>query len=215
MLDLGKSSSQGRTPEQTETALLWEFAPEPALFGVLDQLTANMSVPEAARAYALTATALADSRTAAVFNKWEHKAWRPVTAITTDNGEGFEVQADWMPLKTTPPNPEWPTGHGVAGGAAAEIYNTLTGTDMRDFTVTFPDGQTRAYQAFSQVADEVAVSRVYSGTHWAHTSQPSRELGATVARVVIRDFDRKVGGVPADKGRRNKKGGKRALRAEA
>lgn len=114
-MDLGKISSWGRTPAQTDTAKFWEDHPETSFFTVLDQITGNMSVPEAARVYALAATTAADSRIAAMFNKWEHRSWRPVTAIPLGNGVGFEAHQEWRPLGKTAPNPEWPTAHGVFG----------------------------------------------------------------------------------------------------
>jgi hypothetical protein len=214
-MNLGKVSSWGRTPQQTETAFFWENNPEIPLMSVLDQLTTNMTVAEASRAYALTATALADSRIAAMFNKWEHRSWRPVTAIPLGNGVGLEAHRDWMPLGKTAPNPEWPTAHGVVGGALAEVYRTLTGSDTQNFFVTSSNGQMRNYRSFTEAADEVAASRVLIGDHFGHTSNPSKELGVKVAQTVIRDFDNRVGGAPAPARRRRKKGGKRALRAEA
>ena len=114
-MNLGKVSSWGRTPQQTDTAKFWEQSPELTFFTGLDQITSNMTVAEAARAYALTATAAADSRIAAMYNKWEHRNWRPVTAIPLGNGVGFEAHQEWIPLGKTSPNPEWPTAHGVFG----------------------------------------------------------------------------------------------------
>lgn len=98
------------------------------------------------------------------------------------------------------------------------MYNALSGGDARAFTVTAPNGQMRSFRAFTEAADDVTISRVYIGDHFAHTGQPSKELGAQVAKAVIRDFERRVGAAPPQQGggrRRRKRGGKRALRAAA
>lgn len=95
-MNLGAMNSQGRTRQQTEAALFWQNGPELAYYSVLDQLTAQMQVGEAARAYALVATAVADSRIAALFNKWEYRSWRPITSIRLGNGVGWQAVPDWV-----------------------------------------------------------------------------------------------------------------------
>jgi hypothetical protein len=42
----------------------------------LDKLTADSSVPEAAKAYAVAATAAADTRTASLENRYFYNSWR-------------------------------------------------------------------------------------------------------------------------------------------
>eukprot|EP00624_Nannochloropsis_granulata_P005237 evm.model.NODE_37006_length_97105_cov_39.404202.15 len=49
----------------------------------------------------------------------------------------------------------------------------------------------------SQIADDCAVSRVYSGGHWQHTTPPSMALGKQVGQAVIEQFDSMYGATTA------------------
>jgi hypothetical protein len=69
----------------------------------------------------------------------------------------------------------------------------------------------------SHVFVSIATSST-TGDHFGHTGQPSKELGAQVARVVMRDFENKyANGIAQPRGRRRRgrRGGKRTLRTAA
>lgn len=53
---------------------------------LLWQLTANMSVVDSARAFAVVSSAVADARVAAWDSKFYYNHWRPITAIRAGNG---------------------------------------------------------------------------------------------------------------------------------
>src|SRR4030095_17081860 len=80
----------------------------------------------------------------------------------------------WTPLRGTPPNQDYASGHSIEGGAGAEVLKEFFGTDrisFRDCSVTLPAGSTcsdpspvfRSYTSFSQAAVENAYSRILIG----------------------------------------------------
>ena len=106
--------------------------------------------------------------------------------------------------------------HTHAGGAFQEVANYFNGgNDLADFSLTsVGNGATRYFNAFSQAGTDIAVSRTFSGDHFAHTAEPSRQLGIAVAKAVIQQFDATYTEGAAQQGgggRRRRKKGKRAL----
>ena len=76
--------------------------------------------------------------------------------------DALDVPTDLNPTQPTPPDP-------TPGGAFAEVYNSLSGGDRRQFTVMAPNGQTRSFNSFSEAAEDVTISRVYIGDHFSFT----------------------------------------------
>eukprot|EP00624_Nannochloropsis_granulata_P005238 evm.model.NODE_37006_length_97105_cov_39.404202.16 len=77
----------------------------------------TMSIPEAARAYAMASVAAMDTRVAAFDNMYFYNTWRPITAIRNGNeGQGMEALSNWEPFLVTPATPEYPNGHASFGG---------------------------------------------------------------------------------------------------
>ena len=78
---------------------------------------------------------------------------------------------------TTPPIPDYDSGHSVEGGAAAQVLKEFFGTDHVRFAAcsyTLPPGQTctdaspvlRRYTTFTQASDENGLSRILVGFHF-------------------------------------------------
>jgi len=156
-----------------------------------------MSIPEAARAYAMATVAAMDTRVATFDNKYFYNAWRPITAIRNGGpGQGMEAQPGWEPFLVTPAAPEYPNGHSTLGGAMCEImsaFNNAKNETPFPLVLTSANGQQRTYHSMSQIADESAVSRVFSGGHWQHTTPPSMALGKQVGQTILKQFDDKYG----------------------
>ena len=65
--------------------------------------------------------ALADGYIAMADAKNHYNYWRPVTAIQTGDTDGNpDTTGDptWTPLRPTPPNQDYASGHSIEGGAA-------------------------------------------------------------------------------------------------
>lgn len=78
---------------------------------------------------------------------------------------------------TTPPIPDYDSGHSVEGGAAAQVLKQFFGTDHIRFATcsyTLPPGQTctdpspvlRHYTTFTQASAENGRSRILVGFHF-------------------------------------------------
>ena len=116
---------------------------------------------QSARLFAILNMALADGYVAMSALKNYYNFWRPVIAIRS-NGD-----ASWTPFQITPPNQDYPSGHAIESGAAAEVLKQLFGTDQvgfKDCGAVTPEGTTcydttpvlRSFKSFTEAADENA-----------------------------------------------------------
>ena len=109
-----------------------------------------------------------------------------VTAVADADGNDATV-ADpaWESYLNTPPLPDYPSRHSVAGGAAAVVLGKVFGSDQVSFSMKsgppFP-GITRSFSSFSQAAKENADSRVYAGVHFRSACRDGVKLGEEIGR---------------------------------
>jgi len=110
--------------------------------------------------------------------------------ITTIDG------SEWQSWISTPPHPEFPSGHSAYSNAAAEILRRYTGDDAFVKKVAFAAGSSRfdpgnspqaettlEWQTFSEVAEDAAWSRRVAGIHFDEADFRSRVLGRAVASL--------------------------------
>jgi hypothetical protein len=145
---------------------------------------------EAARAFALVHFAMADGFIAGFADKYEHRFWRPETAIRAAAEDGNPLTAadpGWQPFLITPPVPDYPSTHTVLGWAAAEVLIALFGDDVpySMTSLTLP-GVTRRYRGFSQAAEENGLSRLYAGIHFRHAVSEGRRQGRGIGQAVAK-----------------------------
>jgi hypothetical protein len=198
--ELGGKESSARTSEQAVIAHFWsDFSYTVTPPGHWNQIaaqtvaSAQISLIESARLFALLNAALADSAVACWDAKYAYNFWRPVTAIQQadrDGNPGTEAHKDWTPLLSTPPFPEFVSGHSTFSGAAAEILTRFHGTDKMTFRVgcdSLP-GVYRSFNGFSEAAAEIGMSRIYGGIHYPCSNAAGLELGRKVATTVFSAF---------------------------
>jgi hypothetical protein len=167
----GVTTPSARTADQTQVALFWVES-SPLRWDRIARTVAirkGLDLWENARLFGLLNMALADGYIATFDTKYKaYNYWRPVTAIQnadTDGNPGTKADPTWTPLVTTPPIPDYDSGHSAGGGAAAQVLKQFFGTDHVRFescSYTLPPGQTctdaspvlRRYTAFTQAADE-------------------------------------------------------------
>ena len=167
------TTPSARTADQTEIALFW-WGSSPLQWNRIARTVSadqGLDLWENARLFGLLNLALADGYIAMVDSKNHYNYWRPVTAIQTGDTDGNpDTTGDpaWTPLRPTPPDQDYASGHSIEGGAAAEVLKQFFGTDQisfQDCSVTLPAGSTcsdpspvfRSYTSFSQAAAENAV----------------------------------------------------------
>ena len=126
VMKVGNATSDGRTADHTESVAFWCEQPDTLLFDVLGQVTKDMNLLEASRAYAMAAVAGVDARIVSMDAKYHYSTWRPVTAIPLGNGVNYPA-APFESLVVTPPTPEFPSGHALHGEAILEVCRRLRG----------------------------------------------------------------------------------------
>jgi PAP2 superfamily len=195
---VGRRDSTTRTPAQTATALFWADGSVSQWNRALQRIATDhsLSLPRAARMFALGSVAGADSAIACFEAKYHYTWWRPVHAIPRADTDGNPLtapEAGWEPLlQPTPNHPEYPSGHGCYTAALTTSLAAFFGRDRVDWNLnSTTSGETRHYRRFSDAVDEVIDARVWGGIHFRSSDVEGVELGRRVASWVIdRHFER-------------------------
>jgi hypothetical protein len=146
---------------------------------------------------------------------WDSKATfdsiRPVSAIRFLNagqpieawgGPGRGTQLirgeQFQSYLTTPPFPEYTSGHSAFSAAAATVLRLVTGSPYFAATDTFKAGMSAiepgltpaqdvvlSWPTFDQAADEAGLSRRYGGIHFRRADLESREMGHRIGSLVF------------------------------
>ena len=169
---------QNLTADQRTIALFWNAN---SWHNVLRQVLATQkpSLDAAAAAFAQVSIAMSDAQISLFKSKYQYNAVRPITYIRTVTG-----QPGWNALIPTPPHPEYPAGHSVTSGAAAEALTLAFGPNYTytDKPYNVAGVVPRSYNSFDEAATEAGVSRVYGGIHYRKTTEVSLLQGKTIAR---------------------------------
>ncbi len=196
--NIGAANSATRLAAQTDLANFWFEGGSPIGWTriALAAVTASkQDLNNAARLLALVSAALADAYILQSEAKYTYYRWRPITAIQNGGADGNSATtADpaWAPLLFLPPDPEYPSGHAVGAGGAAEVLMRTLGTDYVSLTATSATapGKTRQLDSFSIAAQESADSRVLGGVHFASSRdaglEAGRRLGRQAAQILLR-----------------------------
>jgi hypothetical protein len=201
--EIGNINSSTRTAEQTEIAVFWN-GNTPAYWNRIATSVADerhMTLSQNARLLALLNVGMADAVILCWDAKYTYVFWRPITAIrlaSTDSNPATVEDAGWTPLLVTPNFPEYPSGHATVSPAAAVVLGTYFGNDA-EFTLTSETlpGVVRAYNSFTQAADEAFDARIYGGIHFRSACRDGRALGTQVGSFVMANIAQSA------RGRRN------------
>jgi hypothetical protein len=183
------TASQMLTEEQKNVARFWSddamlsYTPPGHWIAILNQVVAEKGVGLTAQVEALArmGVAMADAFIGCWAAKFQYDTIRPVTYIK------HLIDPKWEPLLTTPPFPEYPSGHSTQSAAAAAVLTALFGEDygFTDESPT-PDGvPTRSFKSFWDAANEAAISRLYGGIHFLQAIQNGQEQGRCIAAHAI------------------------------
>jgi hypothetical protein len=197
---LGRRDSMVRTEEQRQLALWtgensfrWEARNVVRLAAAY-----GLNMMQAARFFAMTFTAQADTFQVGMSAKYYYVFWRPFTAIPDADIDGNpDTIADptWAPLLNVN-HPEYPAGHGFLGGAAFPLsLQAFFGTDAVNITVDTvgvagcSTGCTsRSYTSLSAMGADIMLARVYAGLHWrSSVFNAGYNMGAAVTAHALAD----------------------------
>lgn len=168
--------------EQIEVAKFWDCNPYVALhqghymegvkkitpgghwMGITGQSIkkANKDLEQTSFAYTLLATSVHDAFVSCWDEKYRSLLIRPETAIN------LYIDPDWTPILTTPPFPEYTSGHSVVSGTSSVVLTKLFGDDFSfiDSTELKYGLPVRQFSSFEAAAEEAAISRLYGGIHY-------------------------------------------------
>jgi hypothetical protein len=186
----GGKNSTTRTAEQSEIARYWYEGSPQGWSRIARVVAAQRGLDrwDNARLLALVNAVIADGYIAGADTRYFYNFWRPVTAIRAGDADGNDATAAdvaWESFLNTPPLPDYPSTHSVAGGAASAVLARFFGSDKIVFTMTSGPpfgGITRSFNSFSQAAQENADSRVYAGIHFRSACQDGIKLGEQIGR---------------------------------
>jgi hypothetical protein len=177
------------TPQQRDIALFWSDDPGQTATppghsaSILGQVlrTQDRSLAEAAEAYARLGIAVCDAFIACWRTKYIHNLVRPISYI---RGEIDPAWGDPLPL-STPPFPEYTSGHSIQSAAAAKVLTAMFGeVSFTDRTHEARGLAARSFASFEEFAEEAAISRLYGGIHFRSAIERGLEQGRCVGAVV-------------------------------
>ena len=146
----------------------------------------KLSVPSAARLFALLDFALADAAISCWETKFYYNVWRPETALREINPELNPAAAaipEFIPNMPSPPFPSYTSGHSTFSAAGARILALFFGTDDIEFSVTSDGlpGAVRTYSKLTAAQEEAGMSRVWGGIHTMSDTLEAQKCGVKIA----------------------------------
>lgn len=181
--------SQNLTSDEKAIASWWAdgggtSTPPGHWVSIQNQLVTKMNLPlaKAAEMYVLVNMGMADAFISCWDAKFKFNLVRPQSYIRAHIPGG----SAWKPYIGTPPFPEYPSGHSVASGVAAQLLTQLLGNvAFTDATNTNMGLAPRSYRSFTEAAQEAAISRLYGGIHYREACDNGIEQGKLVAKSVM------------------------------
>jgi hypothetical protein len=192
--DFNEVKSLVRSAEQTAVARFWTDHDVPQWNRNLLRLAdaRGLTAIETARMLAMAHVAGGDAMIGCFDAKYHYLSWRPIHAIQragTDGNSHTAPDPMWQPLLTTPNHPEYPSAHACHTTAIAETLESLFGPGRVRFSVdSLMTGETRYYDRFKDVVEEVNNARVWAGFHFRYSQEDGSRIGRKVARFVVRNF---------------------------
>ena len=193
ILLVGAEGSGVRSLEQSQIAQFWRASPT-ALWNPLLRralMARGDDLSSTARIMALFYLAASDASVACWEAKYVYNFWRPQTAIARGNEDGNDQTAGnpaWRPYVSTPPHPDYISGHTANSGSMAFVLKSIFGDApgyVIEATSTTAPGVVRRWETFTEGVDEVIDARVYSGIHFRTADIVGARVGRQVAQFVL------------------------------
>ena len=190
----GRVDSAVRSAEQTAVARFWTDHDIPQWNRNLLRLAdaTGLTAIETARMLAMAHVAGGDAMIGCFDAKYHYLSWRPIHAIRradTDGNTQTEPDPAWQPLLPTPNHPEYPSAHACHTTSIDEALESFFGRSHVPFSLdSLVTGDTRAYDRFKDVVEEVNNARVWAGFHFRYADEDGSKLGRKIARFVVTNF---------------------------
>jgi hypothetical protein len=143
--------------------------------------SAKLSFNQAIIMHSLVSFVLMDAFISCWDEKYRSHRIRPETFINRN------INIKWQPLLQTPPFPEYPSGHSVISGAAAEVLSYFLGDNFAytDDSELMFEIAPRRFSSFRQAAGEAAISRLYGGIHFRDAIINGQTEGKNVGEFIV------------------------------
>ncbi len=143
----------------------------------------NITLDKALELYVKLGVAVNEAFISSFGLKYKFNFIRPITYIQRYIDPNFNSRL------ASPPFPEFPSGHSFQSGAASEIMksifgDTITFTDYTNSPRKDIDGSPRTYESFTEMSEEISISRFYGGIHFRKTLDISLSYGRKIGRYV-------------------------------
>ncbi len=144
----------------------------------------QLTLEESMKLYAALGIAINDAFIGSFGLKYKFNFIRPITYIHR------HIDGQFNSRLASPPFPEFPSGHSFQSGAATEVMKAFFGddisvTDSTNAWRTDIDGTPRTFKSFTELSEEVSISRFYGGIHFLETLNRSLEYGRKIGRHVV------------------------------
>jgi hypothetical protein len=197
---VGSVNSAERPQDRANAALYYAASSPTQVFNQAAEQVAleqGGSLSQNARALALVNMAMSDALVASFLIKYHYNFWRPETAIhaaATDGNPKTEPDPSYAPFITTPCFPSYPSNHGSAGNAAAEVLRRIYGEAGHSITLTNPavPSIVLRYTSFKEITDDISDARVYGGIHFRTDQEAGTGLGRAVGTSVYKNNLRRL-----------------------
>ena len=197
--DFGRRDGSLRTEEQTTQALFWtDHDLRQWNDGMLNLAAArDLDLVQTSRMLAMAHAAGGDAMIGCFESKFYYWFWRPYQAIPragTDGNPATEPDPAWVPLRTTPNFPEYPSAHACHSAALAEALTGFFGTNNIAFSLdSRVTRTTRQYDHLHDVVLDVDRARVLAGFHFRNSDQEGSSLGRHVGQYVVDNYFQPLG----------------------
>ena len=194
----GVKTGSSRSDLQTQTAMFFsDIAIGPLQAALRDLATRrSLDISDSARLFAAADLSGTDSGIAAWDAKFHYHWWRPITAIQLAADDGNDATAAdplWVPLITTPPYPDYPSGlcnlFAAVSNSVTRVMSTVPGTvpGSLDLNITSVAAGTpgvpltRHYATVADLLTDAINARVWSGIHFRTADVVAAQMGTQVS----------------------------------
>jgi len=141
---------------------------------------AKLSLKETCYAYTVVSSSLHDAFISCWDEKYRSMLIRPETAIN------LYIDPEWKPILTTPPFPEYTSGHSVISATSSIVLTDIFGSDFKfiDSTELKYGLPVREFKSFQEAAEEAAVSRIYGGIHYKSAVDNGLDQGYKIGKFI-------------------------------